>query len=102
MEAMAQQSLESPTEWRQVHGYAVLCTQGALGEWFTVIPASTDKASELRTRGVRTGSSLSGLEIRAELERMGLDRRDIDRAVAVARAWSTTISGGLSRRGLFR
>jgi hypothetical protein len=85
-----------------MHGYTVLCTQGALGEWFTVIPGSTDKASELRTRGVRTGASLSGLEIRSELERIGLDGRDIDRAVAVARAWSTTISGGPARRGLFR
>lgn len=73
-------------------GVAVHCTRGALGEWFTLIPRSPQRASELRRYGVPAGASLTGADLRYELERLGLPEAAIDDAVAQARRAATTIT----------
>jgi hypothetical protein len=84
------------------HDVAVLCTQGALGEWFTVIPRSSSRARDLQRRGVAAGSSLTSADLRRQLERIGLPRADIDRAVESARRSATTISVQRSTSSLLR
>jgi hypothetical protein len=73
-------------------GLAVHCTRGALGEWFTLIPRSPQRASDLRRCGVPAGASLTGADVRYELERLGVPEAEIEVAVAHARRAATTIT----------
>lgn len=73
-------------------GLAVHCTQGALGEWFTVIPRSVERARDLQRSGVVAGASLSSTGVRQALARLGVPGNAIDTAIAQARRAATTIS----------
>ena len=73
-------------------GFSVHCTQGALGEWFTVIPRSAGHAAALRGQGVKARMSLSAEEVRRQLMRLGLPPREVDALVEGARLCSTLIS----------
>lgn len=73
-------------------GLAVHCTQGALGEWFTLIPRSSQRAQDLRRCGVVAGASLTSDDVRRRLARLGLPGDAIDHAVARARRAATTIT----------
>ena len=71
-------------------GFSVHCTEGALGEWFTVIPRTYDTATDLRGRGVNARASLSAQEVRGQLARLGLTPYDVDGLLASARQRSTS------------
>lgn len=73
-------------------GLAVHCTQGALGEWFTLIPQSPERARDLRRCGLPAGASLTSADVRYELERLGVPDVEIDVAVTHARRAATTIT----------
>lgn len=89
---MTTASLVAPSGGHTARGFSVHCTEGALGEWFTVIPRSPAHAAELRQRGVRTRVALSAGEVRGQLARLGLTPWDSDALVASARHCSTVIS----------
>lgn len=77
---------------RPARGFSVHCTQGALGEWFTVIPRSSDQATVLRGRGVAARASLTADEVRGQLARLGLSSHEIGALMASARGCSTLIT----------
>lgn len=77
---------------RAARGFSVFCTEGALGEWFTVIPSSPSAAADLQRCGVMAKASLSAQQVREHLCRLGLLPPDVEALLASARASSTLIT----------
>lgn len=86
--------------WSHTHGLTVFCTQGALGEWFTVVPASPLRARELQRRGVAAGVTLSWADVCWQLQRLGLAETEIHRAVDDARRSATVVTVLSTRRSI--
>jgi hypothetical protein len=99
---MASTSVTTVDTCRHTHGLSVLCTQGALGEWFTLIPGTAQRARDLQRRGVTAGATLTGTDVRRQLARLGLADAEIDVAVDSARRSATTITVQTSRFSFFR
>jgi hypothetical protein len=99
---MASVTMNTVEAWRHTHGFSVLCTQGELGEWFTLIPGSPQRARDLQRRGVPAGATLTWSDVRWQLERLGLADAEIDQAVDDARRSATTITVQASRFSIFR
>lgn len=99
---MASTTLNLGETWSHTHGLTVFCTQGALGEWFTLVPSSPFRARELQRFGVPAGVTFSWEDVRRQLLRLGMAEAEIDRAVDAARRSATVVTVLSPRRSIVR
>jgi hypothetical protein len=90
MAGALRKSLPLPS-WRkaaETHGLDILCIHGTEGERFTLAPLDDERLSELATRGLMVGTSLTEAELRAQLTHAGFSDTDSESGIKLSRVWA--------------
>jgi hypothetical protein len=85
---------QKPTasEWMQKHGFGVFCIEDSGHTHFVIVPADDNRIAELTIRGLRLWEATGESGVKAQLVAAGLSAQAAQDAVALAKAWMTTVT----------